>query len=544
MNLRSLSVRSKLVITIVVPVAALLLLAALAARGTANIEDGVQNIYHDRVVPLQQLKTIADNYAVLVIDAVNKADAGRMTAEEALANVREARTEIADIWEAYLATTLTPREQELADGARALFRAANADLDRLEEALEGMSGNVQGELDAFNGPLYDSIDPISDQITELVDLQIDVAGAEAERVSEFYTQVLVRTGGLMLLVLIAVVITGVWTYRSVALPIAHMRETLGQIAEHHDLSRRVDVSADDEIGATANALNSMLDQFQDSIRELRTLTDQMASAAEELSAVSAQTDGNIDQQRSQTEQVSTAMNEMAATVQEVARNASDAASSSQEADQESRAGGEVVRTVVSDIGRLSGEVATIEETVRNLDEKGQQIGTVLDVIRGIAEQTNLLALNAAIEAARAGEQGRGFAVVADEVRTLASRTQDSTADIQAMIEALQAGTRNAVSAMGRGREMAEATSNDAERAGQALESIVQAVGRISDMTTQIASAAEEQNAVAEEINRNIYAINDITGDTANGSRQTATASQEVADIASRVRDLASTYRIA
>ncbi len=544
MNIRSLSVRSKLVITIVVPVAALLLLAALAARGTANIEDGVQNIYHDRVVPLQQLKTIADNYAVLVIDAVNKADAGRMTAEEALADVREARTEIATIWEAYLATTLTPREQELADGARSLFRAANADLDRLEAALGGMSGNVQGELDAFNGPLYDSIDPISDQITELVDLQIEVAGAEAERVSEFYGQVLVRTGALMLLVLIGVVITGVWTYRSVALPIAHMRETLEGIAGNHDLSRRADVSTDDEIGATATALNSMLDQFQDSIRELRTLTDQMASAAEQLSAVSAQTDGNIDQQRSQTEQVSTAMNEMAATVQEVARNASDAASSSQEADQESRAGGEVVRTVVSDIGRLSGEVATIEETVRKLDEKGQQIGTVLDVIRGIAEQTNLLALNAAIEAARAGEQGRGFAVVADEVRTLASRTQDSTADIQSMIEALQAGTRDAVTAMGRGREMAEATSNDAERAGQALESIVQAVGRISDMTTQIASAAEEQNAVAEEINRNIYAINDITGDTANGSRQTATASQEVADIASRVRDLASTYRIA
>ncbi|WP_018937920.1 MULTISPECIES: methyl-accepting chemotaxis protein [unclassified Thioalkalivibrio] len=543
MNFRSLSVRSKLVITIVVPVAALLLLAALAARGTANIEEGVQNIYHDRVVPLQQLKTIADNYAVLVIDAVNKADAGRMTAEEALADVREAREEIAEIWDAYLATTLTPREQELADGARSLFRAANQDLDRLEAALNGMSGNVQGELDAFNGPLYDSIDPISDQITELVDLQIEVAGAEAERVSEFYGQVLVRTGGLMLLVLIGVVITGVWTYRSVALPIAHMRETLEGIAGNHDLSRRVNIGADDEIGATATALNGMLDQFQDSIRELRTLTDQMASAAEQLSAVSTQTNGNIDQQRSQTEQVSTAMNEMAATVQEVARNASDAASSSQEADQESRAGGEVVRTVVSDIGRLSGEVATIEESVRNLDEKGQQIGSVLDVIRGIAEQTNLLALNAAIEAARAGEQGRGFAVVADEVRTLASRTQDSTADIQAMIESLQAGTRNAVTAMGRGREMAEATSNDAERAGEALESIVQAVGRISDMTTQIASAAEEQNAVAEEINRNIYAINDITGDTANGARQTATASQEVADIASRVRDLASAYRI-
>ncbi|WP_019025105.1 MULTISPECIES: methyl-accepting chemotaxis protein [unclassified Thioalkalivibrio] len=541
---RSLNIRSRLVITIIVPVLALLLVTLMAARGIANIEEGVQSIYDDRVVPLQQLKTIADNYAVLVIDAVNKADNGLMSAEEALEGVRAARAEINDLWEHYMATTLTAREDELATAAIGEFRAANADLDRLERALSGMTGNVEGELGAFNGPLYETIDPISDRITELVDLQIEVAGMEAERVSEVYGQVLLRTGIVLLIVLIAVVVIGTWTYRAIATPVSRMRETLASIVANHDLSKRVEVGSDDEIGATARALNGMLEQFEGSIRELRGLTDQMASAAEQLSAVSSQTNSNVDQQQSQTEQVSTAMNEMAATVQEVARNASDAASSSQEADQESRDGGEVVRSVVKEIGRLSGEVATIEGRVRSLDEKGQQIGSVLDVIRGIAEQTNLLALNAAIEAARAGEQGRGFAVVADEVRTLASRTQDSTADIQAMIEALQAGTREAVSAMGRGREMAESTSHDAERAGEALESIVQAVGRISDMTTQIASAAEEQNAVAEEINRNISTINDLTGDTARGAQQTSTASQDVAGIAARVRDLASAYRIA
>ncbi|WP_018137864.1 MULTISPECIES: methyl-accepting chemotaxis protein [unclassified Thioalkalivibrio] len=541
---RSLNIRSRLAITIIVPVLALLVVALMAGRGIATIEDGVQSIYDDRVVPLQQLKTIADNYAILVIDAVNKADNGLMSAEEALDGVQTARAEIDEIWERYMATTLTPREEELATAAIEEFQAANADLDRLEQALSGMTGNVEGELGAFNGPLYDTIDPISDRITELVDLQIEVAGVEAERVSEVYGQVLLRTGIVLLIVLIAVVVIGTWTYRAIATPVSRMRETLSAIVENHDLSQRVEIGNDDEIGATARALNGMLEQFEGSIRELRGLTDQMASAAEQLSAVSSQTNSNVDQQQSQTEQVSTAMNEMAATVQEVARNASDAASSSQEADQESRDGGEVVRSVVKEIGRLSGEVATIEGTVRSLDEKGQQIGSVLDVIRGIAEQTNLLALNAAIEAARAGEQGRGFAVVADEVRTLASRTQDSTADIQAMIEALQAGTREAVSAMGRGREMAESTSHDAERAGEALESIVQAVGRISDMTTQIASAAEEQNAVAEEINRNIATINDLTGDTSRGAQQTSTASQDVAGIAARVRDLASAYRIA
>ncbi|WP_018871947.1 methyl-accepting chemotaxis protein [Thioalkalivibrio sp. ALJ16] len=537
------SVRTKLLITIVLPLLALMVISVLSVRFMSEIGAGVDRIYADRVVPLRQLKTIADDYAVEVIDAVNKAHNGLMSAEQALAGVREARADIDAHWSSYLATDLTPREEQLADEARGLFRAANADLDRLETALAALSGNVEGQLSDFNGPLYDTIDPISDKITELVDLQIEVAGQEAGDIRALYDRSLVIFAVVVLLALGLVLSAGWWTYASVAVPIQRMRETMAAIAEHRDLSKRVATANDDEIGKTAVALNAMLDQFETSISELRGMTDQMASAAEELSAVSTQTNANLDSQRSQTEQVSTAMNEMTATVQEVARNASDVASSSQEADHESREGSKVVQSVVEDIGKLSGEVGQIADTIHTLDEQGQQIGSVLDVIRGIAEQTNLLALNAAIEAARAGEQGRGFAVVADEVRTLASRTQDSTSDIQAMIEALQAGTKQAVSAMSRGREMAESTATDAERAGQALETIVSAVTQIRDMTSQIASSAEEQNAVAEEINRNITTINEITSETVSGANQTATASHELADISSRVRELASRYRV-
>ncbi len=538
-----LSVRAKLLVTIVLPLVALLIVSFLSVRIMSDIEAGVDRIYQDRVVPLRQLKTIADDYAVAVIDAVNKADNGMMSAEQALAGVREARDDIAEHWNTFLATELTTREARLADEARGLFRAANADLDQLESALSGMSGNVAGQLSAFNGPLYDSIDPISDKITELVDLQIEVASQEASAIASLYDRSLMLFAGVVLVAFVLVLAAGWWTYASVAVPINRMRETMTSIAEHRDLSQRVDTASDDEIGRTAAALNTMLDQFAKTIGELRGMTDQMASAAEELSAVSTQTNSNLDNQRSQTEQVSTAMNEMTATVQEVARNASDVASSSQEADHESREGSKVVQSVVSDIGSLSAEVGQIADTVHTLDEQSQQIGSVLDVIRGIAEQTNLLALNAAIEAARAGEQGRGFAVVADEVRTLASRTQDSTSDIQAMIEGLQGGTQQAVAAMSRGRQMAESTASDAQRAGEALETIVNAVTQIRDMTSQIASSAEEQNAVAEEINRNITAINEITNETVSGANQTSTASHELADISSRVRELASLYRV-
>ncbi|OOG23619.1 methyl-accepting chemotaxis protein [Thioalkalivibrio denitrificans] len=543
MKLR-LTVRTKLIATVLLPVLVLLALAFVSVRMMSNIEAGVETIYEDRVVPLQQLKTIADAYAVFVIDAVNKANEGMMSAEEALQGVREARREIRLQWESYLSTELTQEESRLVDEARTLFRPANADLDRLEAALSGLSGNVRGQLGDFNGPLYDSIDPISSKITELVDLQLRVAGEERALAGAMYQRSVRLFSGVTLIVVLLVALAGWYTYRSVAVPIGRMRETMMQMAADHDLSRRVTVSNDDEIGASAHALNSMLDQFSTTLSELRGMTEQLASAAEQLSAVSTQNNTNLDNQRSQTEQVATAMNEMTATVQEVARSAGDAAQSSQEADSQSRTGGDVVASVVRSIGQLSGEVSRVAESVQALDQQSQQIGSVLDVIRGIAEQTNLLALNAAIEAARAGEQGRGFAVVADEVRTLASRTQASTADIQAMIEALQDGTRGAVAAMNQGREMAESTAADAQRAGEALESIVDAVARIRDMTSQIASAAEQQNAVAEEINRNVTTINEITGESVAGANQTAGTSQELAGIASRARELVAVFRLA
>ncbi|WP_018945832.1 methyl-accepting chemotaxis protein [Thioalkalivibrio sp. AKL17] len=540
---KTLSIRAKIQLLVALPLIALIVIALLSVRFMGDIEAGVDRVHQDRVIPLQQLKEIADDYAVLVIDAVNKADHGMLTAEEALQDVRGARSHIDQQWETYMATELTAEEARLAEEARGLFRDANADLDRLERALSGMSGNVSGELSEFNGPLYASIDPISDKINELVDLQLRVAGEEATRIAELYNRSVLVFIAVALAGFIVVLGTGWMTYRGVAVPLGRMRETMEGIVSDHDLARRVDVESHDELGSTATCLNTMLDEFQNTIGELRGMTDQMASAAEELSAVSTQTKTNLDQQGSQTEQVSTAMNEMTATVQEVARNASDASSATHEADRESREGGKVVESVVGDIGRLATEVGQIAEAVQSLDEQSQKIGSVLDVIRGIAEQTNLLALNAAIEAARAGEQGRGFAVVADEVRTLASRTQDSTADIQSTIENLQAGTRNAVDAMGRGREMAENTASNAQEAGDALSRIVAAVERIRDMNTQIASAAEEQNSVAEEINRNIISINEATSESLGGANQTETASHELTNIASRVRDLASRYRI-
>lgn len=249
---------------------------------------------------------------------------------------------------------------------------------------------------------------------------------------------------------------------------------------------------------------------------LRTVLDRISSSAEDLGdagreALSSvrQTVEGIDRQRDETDQVATAMNEMSATVHEVSSNTSLAAESAREADGEARTGKAVVYETAGVIGRLADEVEQAAHAIEQLERDSEEIGKILDVIRGIAEQTNLLALNAAIEAARAGEQGRGFAVVADEVRSLANQTQDSTHTIQEMIERLQAGAQRAVEVMESSRNQAHEGVSKAEEAGRSLERIADAVARINDMNTQIATAVEEQSAVTEEINRNMVNIRDV-----------------------------------
>ncbi len=331
--------------------------------------------------------------------------------------------------------------------------------------------------------------------------------------------------------------------RSIVRPVNDTVEAMCEIAEGEgDLTKRLDENGKDEIAALAHAFNLFAQRVQETVSEVGGSTEQLASAAEEMSTITAETNQNTQRQREETEQVVTAMNEMTATVQEVARNAETAAEAAREADSSAQQGSQVVDRTITGINNLAQEVESAAETINRLGSDTENIGSVLDVIREIADQTNLLALNAAIEAARAGEAGRGFAVVADEVRTLASRTQDSTQEIQSMIERLQTGSREAVEAMESSRSRAQSTVEEAGNASESLGSITQSVSRISEMNDQIASAAEEQSSVADEINRNIVSINEISEQTAEGATQTATAGDQLARLANQLQNLVAKFK--
>ena len=331
-------------------------------------------------------------------------------------------------------------------------------------------------------------------------------------------------------------------YRAVMNSINAIAQSSHQLAEG-DLTARVSLSARDEMSAIANSFNDMSESFRNMVSQVLSSSTQVATAAEELSAITRDTTDGISRQQVETDQVATAINEMSATVQEVASSAQSASSASHDAANEAHGGERVVNNTIEQINALAEGISGATGTIHTLEADSENIGTVIDVIRGIAEQTNLLALNAAIEAARAGEQGRGFAVVADEVRNLASKTQSSTQEIQDMIEKLQAAARQAVEEMNQSSELASQGVEAAAEAGSALQRINAAVNTISDMNTHIASAAEEQSAVAEEINRSISNISQISESNSSGASQTSSASHELAELANSLQQMMSHFKV-
>lgn len=342
---------------------------------------------------------------------------------------------------------------------------------------------------------------------------------------------------------VVTIMLGLMIARGLSTSVTALHRAITQIEQGSDLTVQVPVSGNDEFGRIALSFNAMMEKVRCSLARVSDSANHLAGATAEMKQVTEETRQGVDEQRRETEMVAAAINEMTAAVNEVANSTVSAAEAAQKASDDTRTGEQVVSNTMSSISKLADEVEKAAGVIHNLDQHSEDIGTVLDVIRGIAEQTNLLALNAAIEAARAGEQGRGFAVVADEVRTLAQRTQQSTEEIQSMIQRLQSGTRDAVQVMKDGRNQAQQSVEQASSAKQALLSIAESVQQINDLNTQVASAAEEQSAVAEEINRNIHKIDQVSEQTSTAVAHNARSSDAVAVTAQDLRQLVGQFRI-
>ena len=411
----------------------------------------------------------------------------------------------------------------------------------IQAAFEGYRTAVQTFQQA-NTAVIQARDELDRQGAEIVRLsdelirnQVEQSNADASMAKS--VQVIATLLALAVGVLSAIAIT-----RQITVPLATTLAAVERIAGG-DLTAIPNTSRRDEIGALQQGVQRMGNALRELIGGIRDGVSQIASAAEQLSAVTEQTSAGVNSQKLETDQVATAMQEMSATVHEVARNAEDASRAAIDADAEANQGGRVVVEAIGQIEALAGEMVRSTEAMDLLQQESAKIGSVMDVIKAVADQTNLLALNAAIEAARAGEAGRGFAVVADEVRNLARRTQQSTEEIESLIGALQRGTQQVASVLQESRSLTEGSVGLARKAGDALVVINQKVSNIQSMNQQIAAAAEQQGAVAEEIGRSVVNVRDVAEQTAEASEETAASSVELARLGNHLQTLVNRFRV-
>ena len=369
------------------------------------------------------------------------------------------------------------------------------------------------------------------------------SGVYVDDVQQGFRQSATTIGLVALLCVTAIVVVVHWIGRSIAGPIVATSEAMREVASGNgDLTRELRTEGNDEITALTGHFNQFVNKTRSIVSSVGDSSAHLATAAEELSSATREASDITVTQRAETDQIATAINELSASAQEVARNAAEAADAANRTNKAAVGGREMMGRTVDSMQGLAGEIDSAAAVIDTLKSESENIGSVLGVIRNIAEQTNLLALNAAIEAARAGEQGRGFAVVADEVRTLASRTQESTGEIQAMIERLQKEAGKAVEAMQEGRSKTRETLDHAAAADQSLVDIVQLVASITGMNGQIASAAEQQTDVSKELDKSVVHIADLAQRAVAGNEQTTAASGELAMLSVKLRELLGQFK--
>ncbi|QIH05817.1 methyl-accepting chemotaxis protein [Pseudomonas sp. BIOMIG1BAC] len=415
---------------------------------------------------------------------------------------------------------------------------------QLESRLIELSRSNQLDTmqELLNTQLMDSAEKINATLNRLVQINTRYATEAAEEAAQLYRD---ASNLVMALLTLATALTLLFAWlltRSITLPIAKALDAAEEIAEGN-LTRPIHVDGSDEAGRLLRAMAKMQENLRDTLQHISGSATQLASAAEELNSVTEESARGLTQQNNEIEQAATAVNEMTSAVEEVARNAVSTSEASREATTSAGDGRDLVQETVSAIERMSADVQSTAGLIGDLANESRDIGKVLDVIRGLADQTNLLALNAAIEAARAGEAGRGFAVVADEVRALAHRTQQSTSEIERMIGSIQNGTEQAVDSMRNSTERAESTLNIARGAGLSLDTINSAIIQINERNLVIASAAEEQAQVAREVDRNLVNISDLSVQSATGAHQTSAASNELSRLAVDLNSMVARFRL-
>ncbi|GAC1035711.1 methyl-accepting chemotaxis protein [Pseudomonas sp. No.117] len=522
-----------------------LVVGFLGVQGVSTLADSLKLTFSNNLVSVSNTNA-ATTYAVAqnrdLYRLVSLAAVGADANQQAQARERMQANQLASekAFATYRATPLEDDERLAGDQMEKDWPLYQASIQRALALLQ--QGDMAHVNELLNGEVQTNYQRVLDELKIMVDSnnrQIS-EGAQAADVSAYQANFMLYSG--IVVAFVVAIALGILITRSITGPIGQAVASARRIAAG-DLTQTLVNQRRDEPGQLLDALAGMQRNLKDTLQEIAGASDQLASAAEELTAVTDESSRGLVRQNDEIQQAATAVNQMTSAVEEVARNAASTSAASHATTEEAEAGRREVQQAVGAIDAMTAELGSSSQTVQQLADQVRDISKVVDVIRSIAEQTNLLALNAAIEAARAGEQGRGFAVVADEVRALAARTQTSTGEIEGIIGTVQQTADQAVRAMDSSQGRAQATQERAQAADQALARITEAVASINERNLVIASAAEEQAQVAREVDRNLSNIQDLSTQTAAGANQTSASSQDLSRLATSFNQLVARFQL-
>ena len=536
---------TKLITAFVLCALITLVVGLLGGRGVSQLSQSLKSVFNNNLVAVAntaqtKVKAVGQSRDLYRLYAAYSANAPQSVKDEFIASMNANRQASEKAFADYRRTPLADDERAAGDQMQRDWPVYQAMIGQYIALLQAQ--DLEKARTLLLGDLQKSYRVVMDELTVIVDSndrQVAEGAANAS-VREASAMTVLYTG--IVLAFITALALGLFISRLISRPIATAVASAQRIAGG-DLTQNIVSSGRDEVGQLLTALGDMQTSLKTTIQQIASASDQLASAAEELNAVTESGSRGLVRQNDEIQQAATAVTEMTSAVEEVARNAVSTSEASQATSQQASSGRDKARDAVTAINGATSEIAASSTMVKDLAVQVRDIGKVLDVIRGIAEQTNLLALNAAIEAARAGEQGRGFAVVADEVRALAARTQASTGEIEGMINGVQASANQAVGAMDKSHALVTDTQALAHATGQALEQIAEGIAQINDRNLVIATASEEQAHVAREVDRNLVNIQDLSTQTAAGAHQTSASTQELSNLAVSFNTLVNRFRL-
>lgn len=518
MHVKNLNVTTILSILVIFPIIIIVSLGFLSLSSFAKINSGVGRIYDDRLVPLTQLKNINDGYASIMF-AINKADEGLLNPEEAIKEIQDGKFQIYSSWNEYSGGNLNDTEKPLVAEIAELFDSADKKIQEAIAILEPLGVDMMYDEDGetviteYNGGLYEFVDPIAEKIRELIALQLDIAKLERERAQSIYER---STQTYLLIAAFSIFISflsGVIGSRGISVPLKKLMQFINSVVQEKDFTVSLNLHRKDNIGEVAHSFNHLIEQFREILVDFSMTSQELLACSQSLAQSTRQTREATSAQKAQIFSVNDAAKTMSEQFEEVSTHAENVVVSARSADNEAIEGNKVMRESIVLIGGFRDKTQQANQLISMVADNVDAIQNDLEMIRHIAEQTNLLALNAAIEAARAGEAGRGFAVVADEVRALATRTQSSAREIQSSLEALQLSTKEAVAIIAQISTQITDNVHNFDAAGKKLASISSIISAIYDMNDEVAKATNNQLEFSREIMANIQTVSDAFSKT-------------------------------